>query len=176
MERLQAEVPNPDVVVLCYGVLGNQAQAEADYAQAEHTFQVNLLSHVSLLTLIANSMEARKQGTIVVVGSVAGDRGRQSNYVYGASKAGLDAFLGGMRNRLFRSNVHVLTVKPGFVETPMTAGVKKNALFADAEKVGASIASAIERKTNVMYVPLFWLPIMTIVKSVPEAIFKRLKL
>jgi decaprenylphospho-beta-D-erythro-pentofuranosid-2-ulose 2-reductase len=107
---------------------------------------------------------------------VAGDRGRQSNYVYGAAKGGLDRFLEGLRNRLFRSGVAVLTIKPGFVDTPMTAGLTKNALFASPRRVGRAIHRAIEARRRVVYSPWFWRPIMFLVTALPESIFQRLRL
>jgi short-subunit dehydrogenase len=111
-----------------------------------------------------------------VISSVAGDRGKFSNYVYGATKGGLTVFLQGLRNRLFHKGVHVLTIKPGFVDTPMTAGIKKGLLFARPESVGAGIYKAINCRCNTVYLPKFWWMIMAIIKSIPEFIFKRLKL
>jgi short-subunit dehydrogenase len=128
------------------------------------------------LTLLANYFEGQRHGCIAVITSVAGDRGRQSNYVYGAAKGGVDHFLQGLRNRLFRSGVAVVTIKPGYVATPMTAGIKKSPLFISAGRAGRSIHRAIERRRNVVYVPWFWRPIMTMVRWLPEAIFKRLQL
>jgi short-subunit dehydrogenase len=111
-----------------------------------------------------------------VITSVAGDRGRQSNYVYGAAKGGLDRFLQGLRNRLHPAGVAVVTLKPGFVDTPMTAGVAKSPLFASSRRVGRAIHRAIEARRNVVYIPWFWRPIMFLITSMPEAVFKRLRL
>ena len=110
----------------------------------------------------------------MAISSVAGDRGRQSNYFYGAAKGGLSTFLGGLRNRLFRRGVHVVTVKPGFVDTPMTAGMKKNALFVPPSAVAESIVRAVELRRDVVYVPWFWRAIMLFVRLVPERMFKRM--
>jgi short-subunit dehydrogenase len=165
-----------DGVVLAHGVLGDQAEAQKSWAATEAVLRTNFLSAVSLLTPLANRFEAQKAGTLVVISSVAGDRGRQSNYVYGASKGALSIFLQGLRNRLARSGVAVVTVKPGFVDTPMTAGFEQGALFVTARRAGRAVYRAIERRRDVAYVPWFWRPIMLVIRAVPERIFKRLKL
>jgi short-subunit dehydrogenase len=161
-----------DLALLAHGVLGDQTAAERDYLAAEPILVTNFLSAVSLLTWLANYCESQGRGTLAVISSVAGDRGRKSNYVYGASKAGLDALLSGLRNRCDRSGVQVLTIKPGFVATPMTAHIPKNGLFATPERVASGILNAVRRRKDVVYVPWFWRPIMTIIKAVPERIFK----
>jgi decaprenylphospho-beta-D-erythro-pentofuranosid-2-ulose 2-reductase len=161
-----------DLALLAHGVLGDQAAAERDYFIAEQILGTNLFSAVSLLTWLANYCVSQGQGTLAVISSVAGDRGRKSNYVYGASKAGLNAFLSGLRNRCDRSGVQVLTIKPGFVATPMTAHIPKNRLFATPERVARGILSAVRKRKDVVYVPWFWRPIMSIIKAVPEPIFK----
>jgi short-subunit dehydrogenase len=165
-----------DVALLAHGVLPDQRRCEASVADTRGALEVNFTSTVALLTLLANRFEAQRGGTIAVIGSVAGDRGRQSNYVYGAAKGGLAIFLQGLRNRLHRSGVGVITLKPGFVDTPMTAGVPKGALFASARRAGRAVHRAIESRRNVAYIPWFWRPIMAAVKSLPEAMFKRLRL
>jgi decaprenylphospho-beta-D-erythro-pentofuranosid-2-ulose 2-reductase len=161
-----------DLALLAHGVLGDQAAAEREYSAAEPILVTNFLSAVSLLTWLANYCESQGRGTLAVISSVAGDRGRKSNYVYGASKAALDAFLSGLRNRCDRAGVQVLTIKPGFVATPMTAHIPKNGLFATPEQVASGILNAVRRRRDVVYVPWFWRPIMTIIKAVPERIFK----
>jgi decaprenylphospho-beta-D-erythro-pentofuranosid-2-ulose 2-reductase len=161
-----------DLALLAHGVLGDQGAAEREYSAAEPILVTNFLSAVSLLTWLANYCESQGRGTLAVISSVAGDRGRRSNYVYGASKAALDAFLSGLRNRCDRSGVQVLTIKPGFVATPMTAHIPKNGLFATPEQVASGILNAVRRHKDVVYVPWFWRPIMTIIKAVPERIFK----
>ncbi|MFL6305951.1 MAG: SDR family oxidoreductase [Candidatus Sulfotelmatobacter sp.] len=161
-----------DLALLAHGVLGDQAAAEREYSAAEPILVTNFLSAISLLTWLANYCESQGKGTLAVISSVAGDRGRKSNYVYGASKAGLDAFLSGLRNRIDRSGVQVLTIKPGFVATPMTAHIPKNRLFATPEQVSIGILKAVRRRSDVVYVPWFWRPIMAIIKAVPERIFK----
>jgi len=125
---------------------------------------------------MAEIMEEQGHGTIAVISSVAGDRGRMSNYVYGAAKGAVSTFLQGLRNRMSHKGVHVLTIKPGFVDTPMTKDVDKNFLFASAKQVGNGIYNAIESKKDVVYLPPFWKLIMMIIKLVPESIFKKLKM
>ncbi len=161
-----------DLALLAHGVLGNQNAAEQDYFVAESTLVTNFLSPVSLLTWLANYCVSQNRGTLAVLSSVAADRGRKSNYVYGASKAGLDAFLSGLRNRCDRAGVQVLTIKPGFVATPMTADIPKNRLFATPERVATDILRAVHKRKDVVYVPWFWRPIMAIIRAVPERIFK----
>lgn len=165
-----------DVALVAHGVLPDQARAEASASEALRAIDVNFGSVVALLTPLANRFEAARAGCIAVISSVAGDRGRQSNYVYGAAKGGLDRFLQGLRNRLHRAGVAVITIKPGFVDTPMSADLPKNALFASARRVGRAVHRAIEARRAVVYVPWFWRPIMLVVTSLPEAVFKRLRL
>ncbi len=176
VERATTALGGLDGALLAHGILGNQEASQRAYAEAEKVFRTNFLSAVSLLTPLANRFEAQKAGTLVVISSVAGDRGRQSNYIYGASKGALSVFLQGLRNRLARSGVAVVTVKPGFVDTPMTADMKKNALFASPEKVARGILRAADKRRNEVYLPGFWRLIMFIIRSIPEGLFKRLKL
>ncbi len=165
-----------DTVLVAHGTLGDQAASQASYATALHEIESNALSTISLLTEFANRMEAQRRGTIAVITSVAGDRGRQSNYVYGSAKAMVSTFLAGLRNRLFRSGVHVVTIKPGFVDTPMTAHLPKGLLWAQPASIGAGIVRAIDRRRNVVYLPWFWCAIMLVIRHIPESIFKRLGL
>jgi short-subunit dehydrogenase len=165
-----------DVVLIAHGTLPDQGRCQESVAETLAALEVNFTATVALLTLLANRFEAARHGCIAVITSVAGDRGRQSNYVYGAAKGGLDRFLEGLRNRLFRSGVTVTTIKPGFVDTPMTAGLSKNPLFASPRRVGRAIYRAIEARRGVVYIPWFWRPIMLLVTSVPESIFRRLRL
>ena len=166
-----------DIVLIAHGTLSDQKQCEESFAATLKEHQINSLSVISLLTILANIFEQKRSGTIAVISSVAGDRGRQSNYVYGSAKATVSVFLQGLRNRLNKSNVHVLTIKPGFVDTPMTADIaNKGALWAKPKDVAQGIVRAIEKKRNVVYLPWFWWGIMTIIKHIPEAIFKKLSL
>jgi short-subunit dehydrogenase len=165
-----------DTVLIAHGTLPNQTACEQSVAVTMQELNTNALSTVSLLTLLANRLQDQKSGCIAVISSVAGDRGRQSNYVYGAAKGMVSIFLQGLRNRLMPHNVHVLDIKPGFVDTPMTADFKKGALWAQPEQIAKSIIKAIAKRKNTLYTPAFWAGIMLIIRNVPEAIFKRLKL
>lgn len=165
-----------DVALIAHGILGDQPQAEQNYAAAEAVLRTNLLSAVSLAGWLANYFEAQGRGALAIISSVAGDRGRKSNYIYGASKGGLNVYLDGLRNRVDRAGVNVLTVKPGFVTTPMTAHLPPGPLFAQPERVARDILRAIEKRRDVVYVPGFWRWIMLAVRMVPGRIFKRLNL
>jgi short-subunit dehydrogenase len=165
-----------DLALIAHGVLGDQHAAENDFEKAAAILHTNFTSTVSLLTWLANYLQAQRGGTIAVVSSVAGDRGRKSNYVYGASKGALNVFLDGLRNRIDRDGVQVLTVKPGFVATPMTAHVPHNALFATPDQVARGILSAVERRRDIAYVPWFWFWIMLLIRAIPERSFKKLNL
>lgn len=165
-----------DVVLIAHGTLSDQKAGERDYRVTEEELRTNFLSVVSLLTLLANRLEAQRGGTIAVISSVAGDRGRGSNYIYGTAKGALSLFLQGLRNRLHPAGVRVVTLKPGFVDTPMTANVKKNALFASSDTVAQGIVAALDKGRDVVYLPAFWYLIMLLIRAVPERLFKRLKL
>jgi decaprenylphospho-beta-D-erythro-pentofuranosid-2-ulose 2-reductase len=165
-----------DIAYLAHGILGDQAEAEQDFNTAAQILYTNLMAPVSLLTWLANFCVQRRSGTLAVISSVAGDRGRKSNYLYGSSKAGLSAFLGGLRNRVDREGVTVLTIKPGPTRTAMTVGMPKSEKFADVDSVAESIVSAIDKKKDVLYVPFQWQPIMFVIRNIPERIFKKLNL
>jgi decaprenylphospho-beta-D-erythro-pentofuranosid-2-ulose 2-reductase len=165
-----------DVALIAHGTLPDQAGCQQRVADAVEALHVNFTATIALLTELANYFEGQRSGCIAVIASVAGDRGRQSNYVYGAAKGGVERFLQGLRNRLYRSGVAVVTIKPGLVATPMTAAMKQNPLFASARRIGRGIHRAIERRRDVVYIPWFWRPLMAVIKSFPERIFKRLHL
>lgn len=165
-----------DIALIAHGTLGDQHAAELDPAVALKEISSNGVSVVSLCSILANALEAQGHGTLAVISSVAGERGRQSNYVYGSAKALVTAFTQGLRNRLAKKGVHVCTIKPGFVATPMTAHLKQGPLFASAETAAKGIVKAIEGKKDVAYVPGFWALIMLIIRAIPEGIFKKLKL
>jgi decaprenylphospho-beta-D-erythro-pentofuranosid-2-ulose 2-reductase len=165
-----------DTVLIAHGTLSDQKACEASAQVMLDEFNTNALSAMTLCTLLANQFETQGNGVIAVISSVAGDRGRQSNYVYGAAKATLTAFLSGMRQRLYPHGVSVITIKPGFVSTPMTAAFKKGLLWASPDKVGKAIANAMSKGTPVLYVPGFWRLIMWIIGSIPETLFRKLKL
>ena len=165
-----------DVAYLAHGILGDQAAAEQTFSTAAQILHTNFMAPVSLLTWLANYCVQRHSGVLAVISSVAGDRGRKSNYLYGSSKAGLSAFLGGLRNRVDREGVTVLTIKPGPVKTAMTSTMKGSEKFADVNKVAQSIVTAIDKRSDNLYVPFQWQPIMFIIRNIPEAIFKKLNL
>lgn len=168
----------PDTVISVIGELGDQRKSEVDLAEAGRILRANFEGPALLLGAFAERFETRGTGTIVGVSSVAGDRGRATNYVYGSAKAGLSAFLSGLRNRLAKKGVRVVTVKPGFVNTRMTAGMDlPKALTAEPAEVGDTIfrAAQVSHK-DVVYVRWVWWPVMTVITSIPERIFKTLRI
>ncbi|MDE3028549.1 MAG: SDR family oxidoreductase [Paracoccaceae bacterium] len=167
----------PQIVVCAVGVLGNQAGDQRDVEAGVQVMRANFEGPASILAVMANRFEARGSGTLVGISSVAGDRGRATNYIYGAAKAGFTAYLSGLRNRLAKKGVHVVTVLPGFVATRMTDGLElPPKLTAEPAEVGEAIALAIEKKRNVIYVKPIWWLVMAIIRNIPEAVFKGLKL
>jgi len=167
----------PDVVICVFGYLGENETARQNWKETEKIINSNYTGAISILNIVANYFLGQKKGTIVGISSVAGERGRQSNYLYGSAKAGFTAYLSGLRNRLFREGVHVVTVQPGFVYTRMTENLKLPALLtAKPEDVADTVYSAVKNKKNVVYVKWFWRWIMFIIKSIPEFMFKKLKL
>jgi short-subunit dehydrogenase len=176
LESAEQALGGLDVVLVAHGTLSDQKQCETSAELTVHEISTNGVSVVALLTHVATRFEQRKSGTIVVISSVAGDRGRQSNYVYGSAKALVTAFTSGLRQRLYKSGVAVITIKPGFVDTPMTAAFPKGPLWAKPQQIAAGIVSAVERSATVRYLPGFWRLIMFIIRSIPESIFRRLSL
>jgi short-subunit dehydrogenase len=165
-----------DIALIAHGTLPDQKACEASVELTLQEINTNGLSVIALATRLANRMEAQGSGSIAVISSVAGDRGRQSNYVYGAAKGLVTRFLQGLRNRLAKKGVQVLTIKPGFVDTPMTAAFKKGALWAQPDDIARGILAAIENGKNEVYLPGFWWLIMAIIRHIPEPIFKKLSL
>ncbi|NYZ17568.1 SDR family oxidoreductase [Azospirillum sp. RWY-5-1] len=177
VERARAALDGLDAVLIAHGTLSDQAACEADAGLARAELTTNFLGPVSLLTALAPVMERQNRGSIAVIGSVAGDRGRGSNYVYGSAKGGLGVFVQGLRHRLGRSNVAVTLVKPGFVDTPMTAALPKGGpLWAKPERVAADIRRALDRGPAVLYTPWFWRWILLIIRLLPDAVFRRTRL
>lgn len=167
----------PDIAVCAVGVLGDQAAGEHDMAAAALVIRSNFEGPVSILGSLANRFEQRGSGILVGISSVAGDRGRATNYLYGSAKAGFSAFLSGLRSRLAKKGVHVLTVKPGFVATRMVAGLDLPAkLTADPDELAAAIEKAVTRKSNVIYVKPIWRLVMLVIRLIPESIFKNLRI
>lgn len=174
--RADATLQQMDTIFIAHGTLSDQKACQDSAAQSLAEIKTNALSVISLLTPVSNLFEKRKAGTIVVISSVAGDRGRQSNYIYGCAKAMVTAFLSGLRQRLSKSGVRVITVKPGFVDTPMTKDFKKGPLWASPEKVAESIVRAMDAGNGEIYAPCFWRLIMFVIRSIPEFIFLKLRL
>lgn len=163
-------------VVVAFGYLGEQEQAIRDFAECERIIARNFTGAVSILNLCADHLERRRAGFIIGISSVAGDVGRQSNYVYGSAKAGFTVYLQGLRNRLSFAGVRVLTVKPGFVDTPMTFGLPRLFLVASPETVGEEIVRALGDGREVVFLPWFWRWVMLLLKLIPDRFRKRLKL
>jgi decaprenylphospho-beta-D-erythro-pentofuranosid-2-ulose 2-reductase len=165
-----------DTVLIAHGTLSNQSACEQSVDLTLQELTTNGMSVIALATRIAGRFEQRRAGTIAVISSVAGDRGRQSNYVYGSAKALVTAFLSGLRQRLHKAGVAVITIKPGFVDTPMTAAFPKGALWTTPHQVAVGIVRAVDRSAAVVYLPFFWRPIMFVIRAMPETVFQRLKL
>lgn len=177
LDEAYSLLPNIDSVLIAHGSLPDQKRCEASFKETVNQLNINALSVISLLTELGNDFEARKQGVIAVITSVAGDRGRQSNYVYGAAKGMVSTFLQGLRNRLSKSHVSVVDIKPGFVDTPMTAAFDKSGpLWAQPEQVAEGIIHAMKKGKDDVYLLWFWRWIMLIIKMIPERIFKKLSL
>lgn len=176
IEQAWTSLGHVDVFLVAHGTLPDQTQCEASVDLALKEFATNGTSTIALLTAVAPRFESQSKGVIAVISSVAGDRGRQSNYLYGSAKAAVTAFASGLRQRMAKVGVNVLTIKPGFVDTPMTQNFKKGALWAKPDDIARGIVRASDRGHSVVYLPWFWLPIMLIIRHIPEFVFKRLKL
>ncbi|SPH24679.1 putative oxidoreductase [Defluviimonas aquaemixtae] len=175
VERLESEEGEINAAVFV-GSMPEQAAIDADPSLIDGVVTDSHTGPARFLQMIAPVMEARGGGTVVGVGSVAGDRGRIGNYVYGSAKAGFATYLSGLRNRLTRAGGHVVTVKPGFVDTGMTWGLPGMFLVASPENVATDILNAVRRRRNVIYTPFFWRYIMLIIRHIPEFIFKKMKI
>jgi decaprenylphospho-beta-D-erythro-pentofuranosid-2-ulose 2-reductase len=165
-----------DIVLIAHGTLSNQEECEQSVDLTMQEIKTNALSVIALLTHLANRFEKQGAGTIAVISSVAGDRGRASNYVYGSAKAMVTTFTSGLRQRLYKSGVSVVTIKPGFVNTPMTAEFKKGLLWTKPEKVAKGIVVACDKKNGEVYVPRFWRGVMALIKMIPSRIFNLISL
>ena len=165
-----------EVVLIAHGTLPDHARCDADTDYALREFAINGSSTIALANRIAQKLEAQSTGTLAVISSVAGDRGRASNYLYGAAKAAVSAYTSGLRQRLNARGINVLTIKPGFVDTPMTAAFKKGALWAKPDQAARGIVRAIDKRRGVVYLPWFWWGIMAVIRGIPEFVFRRIKL
>jgi len=165
-----------DIVLIAHGTLSNQSECESSVDLTLEEIKTNALSSISLLTLLGNRFEQQRFGVIAIISSVAGDRGRQSNYVYGSAKGMLNTFTSGLRQRLYKSGVSVLTVKPGFVDTPMTADFKKGFLWSPPSGIAKLIVSGSEKANSEIYAPKYWWFIMFVIKIIPTKTFIKFKL
>jgi len=177
-QRFYKNLPvSPDIVVCVFGYLGDNEKALHDFSEAKNIIDVNYTGAVSILNAASEQLIEKGSGTIIGISSVAGERGRQSNFHYGSAKAGFTAYLSGLRNYLFHKGVHVLTVKPGFVKTKMTAEMPLNPkLTASPQQIAKDVLKAADKKKNVLYSLWMWKYIMAIIRSIPEGVFKKLKL
>jgi short-subunit dehydrogenase len=165
-----------DAAIIAHGILGDQKEGERNWAEAAAILNVNFISVASLVMHLANSFEKQGFGQIVAIGSVAGDRGRKTNYLYGAAKGAVETLLEGVRHRLAPQGIEVLLVKPGFVDTPMTAHLPRSPLFASPDNVARGIVNGMDKGKSTIYVPFFWKPIMLIIRLLPEPVFNRLSI
>ena len=163
-----------DTLLIAHGTLSNQKSCEQSVEETISEIQTNALSTISLLTIVSNSFEAKKNGIIAVISSVAGERGRASNYVYGSAKAMVTTFASGLRQRLHKSNVKVTTFKLGFVDTPMTAKFKKGWLWAKPDVVAVKIVEAIDKRKDEVYIPGFWWAVMALIKMIPNQVINKI--
>ena len=169
--------PKPDGVVAAFGYLGDQVLAQEDFDEAQKIIQTNFVGAVSILEIIAADFQRRGQGFIIAIGSVAGERGRQSNYFYGAAKGALGIYLSGLRNRMSKHRVRIITVLPGFIQTKMTRNMRLPGLLtASPDQVARDIFRAYQKSKDVIYTRWFWRWIMAVIKAIPEPLFKRLSL
>lgn len=170
--EIAASVASPDVVLIAHGTLPDQRGIDTDAIAQVDAFELNATSVIALAAHFANVLERNRKGTLAVIGSVAGDRGRRSNYVYGAAKAAIHAYCEGLRGRLAEAGVRVVVIKPGWVDTPMTSAIKKNPLFASAASVAKGIQRAIASGRGVAYLPGYWRWISLIVQLLPSKFVK----
>ncbi len=174
LDAAWAALGTVDVALIAHGTLPDQAACAASMDVSMQEFATNGSSVIALCVGLAQRLQA--PATLAVISSVAGDRGRASNYLYGSAKSAVTAFTSGLRQALNGSGVNVLTIKPGFVDTPMTAAFRKGALWAKPDQVASGILRAIERRRSVAYLPFFWWPIMRVITHIPEFVFRRIKL
>src|SRR5688572_391488 len=169
--------PKPDVTAYVIGYMNDNEKVIADWNETLKTINANFTGAVSILNIISADYASRQSGSIIGISSVAGNRGRQSNYIYGSAKAGFTAYLSGLRNKMYHSKVHVLTVLPGFVDTKMTEHLKlPKPLTAKPDEVANAVYKSVKDKNNIIYVKWFWRWIMFIITSIPESMFKKKKM
>jgi decaprenylphospho-beta-D-erythro-pentofuranosid-2-ulose 2-reductase len=177
-EQLVAEgweqLGSPDLVLLAHGSLGTQIDMQTDWQQQRQLIQTNLVSHLSLLTIVANKFEQQRSGCLAATSSVAGDRGKASNYIYGTTKAALSCYLEGLQNRLGPAGVRVVDIRLGPVDTPMTAGMPKGLLWSDTGRVARALDRKLAHQSGTVYLPFYWRFIMMLVRMMPDALIRRL--
>jgi len=176
LARADRSMGGIDIALIAHGTLSNQKECEQSVELTMQELRTNALSTISLLTLVANKFEIKRSGTIAVISSVAGDRGRASNYVYGSAKAMVTTFTSGLRQRLHKSNVSVVTIKPGFVDTPMTASFKKGIMWVGPDYVAKRIVRKLQNKDSDIYIPSYWKIVAGTLKLLPSYLFKRVSL
>ncbi len=176
VEDIYKSLGGMDIVLVATGTLGDQIAARSSIPAIKQIIDSNFVGIATVLAPIANIMENQRSGRIGVLTSVAGDRGRQSNYIYGSAKSGMSAYLSGLRNRLYPKDVSVTTIKLGFIDTKMIAGMSRAFLMASPQSVAKKIAIKLEGGAEITYLPWFWRYIMLIIIHIPESIFKRLSL
>ncbi len=176
IEQARAALGGIDVALIAHGTLPDQGECRLSVEHTMQEFTTNGSAAIALMNHLARVFEGQGHGTLAVISSVAGDRGRASNAVYGAAKAAVSAYASALRQHLGRHGVDVLTIKPGFVDTPMTAHLGgKGALWATPERIAAGIVRAVERRRSIVYLPWFWRPIMTLIRLLPEFLFRRMR-
>ena len=176
LSRAQAAIGTLDCVLVAHGTLPDQAACAADPELAVREMEINAISTAALVLRAANRFEARGAGTIAVITSVAGVRGRASNFVYGSAKALVSTILEGLRHRMHGRGVAVIDIRPGFVDTPMTTAFPKGPMWASADRVAKDIVTAVDRGAGIVYTPWFWRWIMLLIRHIPEFLFVRTKL
>ncbi len=174
--KVEEELGPLDVALLAFGEMGDQLRSQEEFSEALQVIEVNYTGAVSLCESIAARMQARGRGSILGISSVAGERGRQSNYFYGSAKGAFTRYLQGLRNRLHPEGVHVLTAKLGFVDTKMTFGMESKIPIASPEQVSRALFKAQQRRQDLLFYPPFWEGIMSVIRHIPEGLFKRLSL
>lgn len=174
LDNAWAALGGVDTVLIAHGTLPDQAACDASVDLSLREFATNGTSTIALSAALAQRLQSG--ASLAVISSVAGDRGRASNYLYGSAKAAVTAYLSGLGQRLRPAGINVLVIKPGFVDTPMTAAFKKGALWATPDRVAAGILTAIDKRKAVAYLPGFWWAIMMIIKNIPEFVFRRISL
>ena len=176
LNKAFSDLGQVDLVLVAHGNLPDQKKCELNFVDTTDALQVNALSIIEICHHVANKLQQQKNGTLSVISSVAGERGRQSNYIYGTAKGMINIYLQGLRNRLYSHGVNVLTILPGFVDTNMTREFKKGLLWAKPEKVANDIVKAVFKHKDIIYTPWFWKYIMKLIKLIPESKFKKMKL